>query len=348
MAVTFPKLTESEVHTRLVDKSVKEIIEISADNIDRKNRCHDQIQLLDQGCFNPQDYFFISKGNNQQETLDWVKQNDYALHGYASEDHFEMQPEDGFTSAKKVCTFFLKKGAVASDAVHHMKKGLTIFGCGETVQLSQYLAIEDVLTPGKFNALFSADSNTPLIIGSRSSDNPLSRLRNYMKEFADPESPIIKKGDHIFYRNAKLYLDKHPLGSSQGYNLLCIDDTVGSQKFTTLGIPANGYTHGQMQTHCIGRFNLPIESLEFLSEQTKNELCEKWGKEDLELQNSFADRQITLEEFKTEKQMGGVMCILDELDTKRITALANATILEARKLMDSYDVRHGTRQVFSS
>ncbi len=259
-----------------------------------------------------------------------------------------MQPEDGFTSAKKVTTFFLKKGALPSDAIHQMKKGLTLFGCGEAVQLAQYLAIEDVVdtfTPGKFNALLAADSKTPLIIGSRSDDNPISRLRNYMKEFVGPEDIRIKKGDHIYYTNAKSYPDKHLTGSSRGYNLLCIDDTVGSQKFTTLGIPDGGYIHGQMQTHCIARFNLSYESMQCYSEQTRKELCVQLG-EELQLQNSLSEKQITVEEF--EAQDGGKMCILDELDTKRITALANATIPEARKLLDGYDVRLGKRQVFSN
>ena len=347
---SFPQLTETEVHTRLVNRSVQEIIEISRDNERRKELSKTESRHLTKGCFNPIDYFFTVEEKNLQNKLASLRKNDYAFHGFASQDHFEMKKEEGFTQARKVTTFFLKKGAVPSEAIHKMKEGLTLFGCAEAVQLPQYLAIEDVVdtyTPGKFNALFAADSKTPLIIGSQSENNPISLLRNYMEKPVSPDSEEIKKGDHIYYPNAKSYLEKHLNGPSRGYNLLCIDDAVGAQKFTTLGISSAGNTSTQMQDHCIARYALPYRSMEAYSETTKKEFRDQFATNALEKSQSMANATITVEEFKA--QGGGDMQIVDELDVKRITALANATIEEARKLMDSYTIRvYGDRQMFSN
>ena len=295
--------TESEVHACLVNKTAQFIKEISAENIQRKDDCSKVINLLNEGIYNPVDYYFLLKSNNQTARLDWLKKNDFAFHGYTSLKNFEMVPEDGFTSAKKVCCFVLKKGVLPSDALHAMRKGLTLMGCGEAVQLAQYLAIEDVLKPEKFNVLFAADSQTPLIIGSRLNNNPISRLRNYFVKEVSPDSSEIKKGDHVYITNATSYLEKHPTGSSQGYNVTCVDDTIGSQKFTTLGLPSEGVTHSQFQDIAISRYNLHYRSMESYSERTKTELCSQLGSNVITTSKKMADAQITSDEFK--EQSGG-------------------------------------------
>ena len=331
------RLTETEVRARLVETSVKEIKEISASHS----------RNLKTGCYQPTDYYSFAQDNHLQDRVDWAVKNGVTYHGYASSKHFDMQIEKECTSLRKVCTFFLKKGVLPHDAVHQMKKGLSLIGNGETVQLAQYLAIEgvvDTYTPGKFNTLFAADSKTPLIIGSKADNNPISRLRNYMMKPVSADSVEIKKGDHIHYPNAKSYLEKHLNGVWTGCNLLCIDDAIGSQKFTTLGLPADGYTHIQLQDHHLAKFNLiPQSMMGTYSEETRKELLTKYYLDgSLERATSLAEKQMTVEEFMLEG--GGAMQIVDELDVKRITALANASIPQARKLMDSYDVRKGERQ----
>src|ERR1700722_7978865 len=339
-----PIYNVSEIHTRLVNKSVEEILKISADNVRRKDVCEETDGLLEQGVYNPTEYYFLLESKNKITRLEELKEVDAYFHGYASPDHFDMVPENESVTMKKVCTFVVKKGALPSDAVHAMKKGLSLIGCGEACQLAQYLAIEDVWKPEKFNFLLSADSTTPLVIGSRLPQNPLSRLRNYMKMPISPDSPAIEKADHIYVTNANTYLDKQITGSSKGYNVFCIDKTIGSQKFTTLGLPP-GATHRKIEDICISKYNSLYRSMETWSENTFNEVCAQLTPETFDRAQEMMLTQIDYKEFKA--QNGGSMMIVGELDANRITAIANASLEKARQLFDGYDVRSGPRIAIS-
>ena len=94
--------------------------------------------------------------------------------------HFQLVSDRDSPSGKKVAGFVLKEGVLPNDALHAIEDGLSLFGCAEVCQIAQYAAIEDVLGTSKFNALFAADSSTPLMIGSTLPNNPISRLRLYL------------------------------------------------------------------------------------------------------------------------------------------------------------------------
>lgn len=332
------QLTEVEVSQRLQDVSAEQIKQIVSDNTTRKNH-KENIQLLAKGIFYPHEYYKALNEHESNERLTWFTNRDSFFHGYASPKHFEIVSDPSSPSGKKVACFVLKSGVLPSEALNAIKEGLTLLGCGETCQIAQYIAIKDVWGTSKFDALFASNTKTPLIIG-RADNNPISKLRNYLMQL-NPALSEIKKGDLVYIQNANSYSSKHLKGQSSGDNTLCIDDTIESQKFTTLGLSPNGNSHEEIQDYLISKYNVPCKDLEGLSEKTKKAYLEFIGGEAVAKSEKLKNTQITLEEFK--EQNGGTVTIVCELDAKRITAIANSSLKQARKLFDSYDVRKGSR-----
>lgn len=333
-------LTLSEVHTRLQDKTVEIIQDITSDNINRKGY-KENLQLLAKGISYPIDYFNALTETRQQQRIDFFRDRNNFYHGFASAKHFEMIPDNATHSGKKVGCFILKNGVLPSEALKALREGLSLVGCAEVCQIAQYGAIEDILGTEKFNMLFAANSQTPLIIGSTEPRNPISRLRIYLLK-ENPSPSEIKKGDLVRIANAPLYFSKHLIiGPCQAYNSICVDDTIGSQKFTALGTAPNGLTHNQMKEVLLADFNTSPNSLDYLSRGTHQKLMQHIGAEGIATAKSMENLQLTPAEF--EAQGGGTISITCELDAKRITALANASLKAARNLFDSYDVRKGSR-----
>jgi hypothetical protein len=328
--------TVHEVESRLNNKAIEVIQAIVGDNESRKNLFKKNIQLLASGIHYDCDYYNALLETNQNERLAFFKERNSFFHGYASPKHFKMI-NDNTPSGKKVYSFVLMDGVLPSEALRVMKEGLSFIGCGEVCQVAQYSAILDVLGTEKFNALFASDSSTPLIIG-RPQNNPISRLRYYFME----ENPSeVKKGDLVYITNAGSYPYKHYRGIARGFNAICVDNTKGSEKFTSLGLSPEGMTRDQIVDVLIAEYNKPAQPLAGLTERTKELLLKLIGRNSILMAEKLANMQITLERFKQEN--GGTYTLVCELDAKRIAALANGTMEQARKLLASYPIQEGTR-----
>jgi hypothetical protein len=350
-------LTEQEVQQRLRDKSSEVICAIAADNFHRANNYQNDMTLLEKGIFYPCEYFEALQYHKQKPRIDFFKNKDCFFHGYTSPSYFWMADDPNSPSGKRVACYALntwvkEKGkdtttpALPSDALKAMREGLSILGCVEACQIAQYAALEDVLGTEKFNYLFRAkdsitgqSSKTFLMIAQGTSNNPLYRLR---VDFTKANLPIskMKKGDMVYIHNADSYQGKHLTGGAAGYNAICIDDTEGSQKFTALAFPGEGHTLAETEELLLSEYNHPYVSFESFTEKVIAGLTRKCGKE--MVANSQANRQITTEEFK--KQNGGKVTIICELDAAKITALANSTLAEAKRLLDGYTVQYGDRK----
>ena len=318
---------------RLNDKSVEVLTEIAKDNAHRMDGFVKDIQLLSKGVFYFTDYFNSLKEKNQTDRINYFRDRNAFFHGHTSPKHFTLADQETSPSGKKVANFVLKNGVLPSEALNAMKNGLSLLGCGEVCQIAQYAALEDILGVDKFNALFASDTPTPLMIGSQLPTNPISRLRLYlMKE--NPSS--MQKGDLVHIENSANYAAKHVTGHAHAFNVLCADDTLGSQKFIGLGLPPEGLTHDQINALLLNEFNLPLDSFERWSPSVRHFFRGMISKS-----TELKDMQLTPERFR---ELGGGKCtLLCTLDAERITALANSTLAEARKLLDGYDVRVGSR-----
>jgi len=325
--------TEVEVEGRLTNKVIEVMQNIARLNMSNTN--------LDAGVHYPLPYVKAlqdSDSEKNQERLKTFKEYGMSYHGYASPKHFKMVADPESPSGKQVLTFVLKPGVLASKALEKLESGLSVLGCGETCQVAQYRAILDVLGAEKFDALFAEDGPTPLIVSGTHPKNPISKLRNYIcKKEANLDE--VRRGDLVYFYNAASYQEKHQFGASQGYNSICMHEAGGSSRFTGLGWPSEGLNHGQIQKVMRSKYNAdPANPREVLSEKIWKKLPKT--------RPDFQERQITPAEFT--KEGGGKIQLVCQLDTKRITALANSTLADARRLLDSYNVSIRPRIVLAA
>lgn len=252
------------VRSRVTEKAIEVVRSIVSAN--QHNMAHYQTnsRLLDAGIFYPDDYYVALKQLKQQRRLDFLVQNNGFWCGYMPSNLFHMVPVErtpvnpaGFVG----CFFVLNKGVLPSEALASLRQKTSIIGCGEVCQIAYYEAMRHLFGDEKFNALFSGDSTTPLTIGnSTQKKNPIT----FFLRRLPPGSPI-KKGHLVQFKNAAVYLGKSIVGSSASYITLCVDDTPGNEKFTTLGLDSNGLTRADIVAILIKELNKPPLGLAPLS-----------------------------------------------------------------------------------
>ncbi len=332
-------LTREEVCIRLSDSISNVIRSIAADSQERLNYNANH-SLLQRGIFYPQDYYKALKENNQNERLEHLYQRDSFYHGFLNTKHFKLAEDKSSPSGKMVLNFILKDGVDSVEALLSIRKNLSLIGCGEVCQVAQYEAVLEIIGPEKFKILFSADSTTPLMIGSKLNNNPIARLRTYfVKE--NPQLETIRKGDQLYFQNIGIYVDKHLNGQCRGYNVICVDDSSEDPKFTTLGLPPGGLTKAEMEETLRSDYNRPFAGFDYLTEKTQKAFFKIVGAQAVASTKQNAQFQISVEEF--EEMGGGKTTLLCELDAAKITLLANSSIEKARILFDNYKVKRGTR-----
>lgn len=334
-------LLEKEVEAVLNQTTVQTIQHLAEDHFNRKNYQHN-LQLLSEGIFYPIEYYQALKNKNQTQRLEFFTKKGSFWHGFAASKSVKMVDDAALPTGKKIGCFVLENKAVPSSALEGLKKGLSLFGCGEVVQLSQYTGILEVLGQEKFDALFAYDSSTPFMIGSTLPNNPISRLRRYlMKE--NPQPSDFRIGDVVYISNAATYLAKHPTGHETGCNMLCIDNSPGSLKFTGLGLSPKGNTIAEVENELLEAYNTSYQKPPFnLTTQEAVQAYERcFSPARIASMERLKDSIMSYEEFKAKG--GGTLKIVAELDVPRLTALANHHLAEARVLLDGYDVRKTER-----
>ncbi|MBA3815285.1 MAG: hypothetical protein H0X29_01965 [Parachlamydiaceae bacterium] len=335
-----PRILHKEVVYDLLNEKISEVIQsIVADNRQRLDFTGN-ISLLARGIFYPQDYYKALKITNQIARLEYFLKRDSFYNGYLNPKYFDLVKDEDSPSGKLVANFILKKGIDPVEALQSIRKDLSLIGCGEVCQLAQYEAVLEIIGPEKFKCLFSADSSTPLILGSSLNNNPIARLRTYILE-EEPKPEQIRKGDQVYFKNIEGYCDKHLNGMCSGYNVICIDDSSETPKFTTLGLPPQGLTKVEMNETMVRDYNSPFTGFEYLSERTKLAYFKSIGSHAVALSEENAQSQISIEDFET--LQGGKTTLLCELDVEKITQLAISTLKNARYLLDSFKAKRGKR-----
>lgn len=325
-------LTVPEVRDRLNSETVRVMRDITTDSERRKSYGRDPT-LLKGGIFYPEDYFNALTGAAAKDRLDWfVKRNSF-FHGYACHKHFDMLPNPDSPSGVQNQCYVLKQGILPSKALNAIKIGPSLLDCGSVCQIAYYSAVEKVLGSERFNALFARGTGTPLMISTKRLDNPIFKLRSTFNKEAPPESEITQ-GVLVYIKNVEQYLSKHPLGDASGYNAICVNPTIGSQTFLAFGFPAE-LTHAQIQERLISDCNSPFTRFDSIPKGIMEKLTQTpEGRQLFESANYYKNTQISKQQFT--EFGGGKMTSQYALNAERITALANSTLPQARKLLDSY------------
>ncbi len=126
------------------------------------------------------------------------------------------------------CTFELKDGKKPSEAIKAFMSGFTIADCGNIITVAKYAALLKVLGEEKFNLLFST-SCASLIISQNLYERtaPTSSfffdvLNNDTASPGEIGSRPVVAGDMCHLRGVFFYRNKHPAGTSSGFNVVCV------------------------------------------------------------------------------------------------------------------------------
>lgn len=318
-------LQVDDVRTRLSNLVCEKMQAICADNKSRLEGCKRDVKLLERGVFYPQEYFHALRETNQHERIDELRNSDAFFHGYVSPEYFELDSCKESPTGKLLGHLSLKKGALPSDALKSLSEGLSLLECKSICDAVRYIAILEILGPDKFNVLFASDSPTPLKIGSISRDNPIHLLTELLDERTNPE-----KGDLVYFENNEFYIKKHTKGMAKGFNSFCVGGGWSSPKFIAFGLPEAGLNRDEIIDVLVQEFNLPLDNLEYLTEKTR----EAFYKARHTKPEERTDFQIDRDAITRYPYLFGRA--ISMLSAERITALANATLEEARKLLDQY------------
>jgi hypothetical protein len=305
---------------------------IATDNEKRMQGYKENTKELAKGFFYPHEYHGALNEKGQEARLKFFKEKEYFFHGYLAPKHFEKVNDMNTPTGKKIQCYTLMKGISPSAALEAIYEQPSLIGCGEAVQIAQYLAIKEVLKE-KFDAMFAANSSTPLGIGTF--NHALGKLRNYLMIKEVQKMETIKQGDVVYIANDQRYTDKHPAGIAPGYNGICME-AGKNPKFTALGLPGKGVTINEIEQGLIKEFNA-LSDLQHLTERTKKAILSTHGKAMVKFENL----QTNLHDFH--EYGGGKVLIVCELHAERIQLLAQTPIEKVQAVFSQMDVKIGTR-----
>ncbi len=169
--------------------------------------------------------------------------------GYAPSTCFRPVKDLRFPTELAPYTFQIKRDVLPSKALDALIKGPSILDCGSFLQLSVFLALKDLLGEERFNVLFAPDSDPPLRIDPEWS-NMIGCLFFIIPIMRSSE---VQKGDICTFTNIPLYVQKHPTGIAQAYNVCCNQDR-GIRTFSGFGIPS-GSTQDEIEQILFNSFN---------------------------------------------------------------------------------------------
>lgn len=159
--------------------------------------------------------------------------------------------------------YIVAEGTKATDALSALKNNFSIIDCNMAYEIAYYEAILELIGKNNFNKAFDRSSSTPLTIHLHGNDK--TSLKNFMSEqkalpddnpsqqHTPPEN--LQKGTVYYFRNHKDYLDKHPDGSAQGFNVMFVQKRHNIPCFTAFGFPESGLTPSEISNELLALFN---------------------------------------------------------------------------------------------
>lgn len=327
-----------QIEALVVDTAVRVVKEISGDTHNRVTNYGRDITLLNSGCYYPNDYFRLLQEAKQKPRFDYFFNKGSFFHGHASPKHFTMLEAKNKPTGVLANIFVIKKGIQPSDALAALRQGLNFIGCGETCQIAFYEGIKQLIGQNKFNALFAnVQTNLlPFSINWDSLKNPLCCLFMYSRD-----TSRYQLGDLVFFANVPLYRQKHINGEASGFFSICVDNTTGSERFTTLGLSPNGSTRQEIKEKLLNEFNTSPIGNAIVPKEIGSRITNSYSLKDQEQIARLANRLLSSQEF--EEYGGGLAQVRIFIDESRMQQLAQSPIEKACMLFNSWQTGQGIR-----
>lgn len=310
----------AKVKQYLADRSCQVLQEIIRDNAHRRQKSYQDPAQLEAGIYYPNDYYALLKRVNAHKHEELREAGSY-FHGKAPEEFYAMRL-NGFTlTGYEPCYFVLKEGKSASEALDAMRHGLALMGCGEVCFLSLYITLRDLLGQDKFDRLFSAQSNTPLILHAF---HPNTAMGCFLScSFEDtPE-----KGDAVVFQNCPLYYQKHPNGEDASLWTLCDGKNNHKLSYIGLGLPSRS-SQAEVLKFLLRGFNQRPVSLDILPRRHQYRFARPTGCESFRM------------DVNDPMKHGARRFMIGKLRYDRIVQLVNSPIEDARALLDGWWAEH--------
>lgn len=241
---------------KLATSMIRTVQEISKRSFEALANYQTQTTWLNKAIWYPADYILALFKASQSQRIAYFHQNNRLIDGFA--------PVKFFDRGTRSFEFIAKKDVKPSDALASALAGVALLDCGAVVQIARYQALLDVLGEDKFNRLFGSEHGQALNIGYHdTAQQPMKLFVNFtsaakMGRLAAESKGkrTIKIGQVVSFNSIGLLYDaKHPFGMDSNFNVVCITDTIGKQRFTALGIPPEGYSEDELCNFLAERFN---------------------------------------------------------------------------------------------
>ncbi|WP_068471257.1 hypothetical protein [Candidatus Protochlamydia phocaeensis] len=302
--------------------------------------------VLSKGCWYPYDYYRALKKFKQEDRLTWLVKQCAFYHGLSPLKFFSyVEDTDRSVSGKKMFTFKIKDNIQPSRALDAFNETMSLLDCGTICHLAAARALRDLITPEKFDALFSANSKRRFCLSFKQ-DSSLNGLFDHVSIKNESE---IKKGDICHFASIVNYVFKHPFGEARGFNVLCLDEN--NHTYLGLGLSPKGVNSQQIEQKLHEAYNQdPIEE-GFLpaviwSKTFSNSLCCNEQKS-RDLVDSLKDDKVTWEEFQEQPSRnqriygqpadGKLSLSVWRPNIERIQKLVKAPLSQVGRVFDSFD-----------
>lgn len=296
------------------------------------------VSLLKEGIFYPNEYFQLLKKIEEitkkpQPRLQHFIDKGNFYHGIVSKKHFEMHSNPQHPYGYTPVLYILKKDVAASDALEAIFKGLTFLTCSESCEVSFYSALLQILGKEKFNALFGSDTESPLSVGVLNALSP-----GYLLYEDHGPSEKMQIGDQIFIAGPKSYLKKHIQGEGGNWNLLCIDNTPGKERFIGFGLNPEGVTMEEILQMLLDEYNSDSIDDQIVTKDVQKKYESKKTKAELLEYERLKNHKMTLKEML--KDGGGKITVIRRLDKSKIEQLLNHSIEDGLKLISKWKKKY--------
>lgn len=323
--------SQAALEQRLGALAAEHLRTMAADTERRMKGYKDDLGLLASGTFYPNAHSAALKDKGQTMRFNHFRDKGSFYHGYASPRHFTLEPNPMGPTGVVPMSFTLKPGVSPSTALDSFRTGLSLLDCGTSAMLSYYEALRGVLGQEKFDALFAADSLTPLRLWPQIEGGlTISPLFRQV-----PGSSPFKRGQFMTFTGISGYQLKHINGEGSNYNVICDDAaTPGSERFVGLGLPAHGADRDGIRQAFVDEYNLDPVGWDIFTEAVAASIRGSYPPSELTGAESLAAAKTTLAHFK--KAGGTSVWQRWELNGERVAALAAASPVQAQLLLAAW------------
>ena len=297
------------------------------ENKSRLAQSKDDPDRLNVGTFYSNEYYLALKAAGLTDKIVELRAKGVFYHGSLPETHFSNFKSPFSHSGIEIDYWKIGDGIDASHAMDALEKGLNLISCGTAITKAYYVALRVLLGDEKFSALFSSNSVAPLMMSWNAGSTPI----RYLSESHPIEA--VQEGDSVYFTGIEtIYVIKHLNGDAKTYNTLALS---GGKKFIALGFPPEGLTKDEVDETQMTDFNKPPISFDPFLEDIRHKILGSMSPEKRHQTESFKDRTITMEQYKT---LGGGQMFTQpfRISPKKLAALINATLPEACGLMSKW------------